>query len=146
MISEPNGSLPESHPVEGERLSDPPFERMVQPLEEQQEMELCDDLEVLRSMVDDPPEASSPIRLRSASAQRISSTPSNEPKLSVSYPSSASGGIIGRSRFKHDPHMLETHLRSVVDVWMGRREPVGVTLNHINRCAWCEFEDGCEWR
>lgn len=105
-------------------------------------IELCDDLEILRSMEDNL-ESSSPVLLQPSGSTRALLS---ERQQTIESRSSASGGVIGRSRFKHDPRMLETHLRSVLDVWMGRREPVGVSLNHINRCAWCEFEDGCEWR
>lgn len=58
----------------------------------------------------------------------------------------ASGGIIGRHRFQHDPVLLQNHLRSVLQYWTGEREPVGVAVHQANRCGWCEFEEGCEWR
>lgn len=58
----------------------------------------------------------------------------------------ASGSIIGRHRFVHDPPALAAHLRSVLEYWRGTREPHGVSPANVRRCQWCEFEDGCEWR
>ncbi|CAK9784624.1 hypothetical protein CC85DRAFT_299911 [Cutaneotrichosporon oleaginosum] len=58
----------------------------------------------------------------------------------------ASGSIIGKHRFTHDPTALGTHLRSVLQYWRGTREPRGVGPTQVRRCHWCEFEDGCEWR
>lgn len=58
----------------------------------------------------------------------------------------ASGSIIGRHRFQHDPELVTTHLESVLQFWMGQREPIGVTVDETQRCGWCEFEEGCEWR
>lgn len=57
-----------------------------------------------------------------------------------------SGSVIGRSRFTHDPTALAKHLAWTLEYWQGKREPLGVTLEQTRRCAWCEFEDGCEWR
>lgn len=58
----------------------------------------------------------------------------------------ASGSIIGRHRFAHDPAALAEHLQSVLQYWRGTREPHGVSLENARRCQWCEFEEGCEWR
>lgn len=57
-----------------------------------------------------------------------------------------SGAIIGRLTFPHDPKALAEHLAWALGYWRGEREPQGVPLEHTRRCAWCEFEDGCEWR
>lgn len=57
-----------------------------------------------------------------------------------------SGAIIGRLSFPHDPKALAEHLAWALEYWRGQREPQGVSLEHTRRCAWCEFEDGCEWR
>jgi exonuclease V len=58
----------------------------------------------------------------------------------------ASGSVIGRHRFQHDPEMLATHLESTLQYWRGEREPIGVQIAETSRCGWCEFEEGCEWR
>ncbi|WRT64395.1 uncharacterized protein IL334_001327 [Kwoniella shivajii] len=57
-----------------------------------------------------------------------------------------SGSIIGTHRFTHSPLTLARHLESVLQFWLGEREPSGVTLEETRRCGWCEFEEGCEWR
>lgn len=57
-----------------------------------------------------------------------------------------SGAVIGRMSFRHDPAKLERHLVWALGYWRGEREPQGVSLEQTRRCAWCEFEDGCEWR
>jgi exonuclease V len=74
-----------------------------------------------------------------------STLPSTSPTPSPDK-SMASGTIIGRHRFQHNPVLLEAHLNSVLQFWMGEREPEGVKLEQTNRCGWCEFEEGCEWR
>lgn len=56
------------------------------------------------------------------------------------------GSIIGRSAFSHSPKFLTDHLESVLQFWMGERPPKGVEIHEAKRCAYCEFEDGCEWR
>lgn len=73
--------------------------------------------------------------------QRKSHSPSPPPGTGT-----ASGSIIGRHRFQHDTALLENHLKSVLQYWLGEREPVGVAAVDTNRCGWCEFEEGCEWR
>jgi len=60
--------------------------------------------------------------------------------------SGGSGSIIGRSVFSHSPRRLTAHLSSVLQWWMGDRDAVGVSLHETSRCAWCEFEEACEWR
>lgn len=57
-----------------------------------------------------------------------------------------SGAIIGRLTFAHDPKALADHLAWALGYWHGEHEPQGVPVEHTKRCAWCEFEDGCEWR
>lgn len=71
---------------------------------------------------------------------------SRTPSPGRSAGGTASGSIIGRHRFKHDPSALAAHLASVLEYWRGIREPHGVTAANARRCQWCEFEDGCEWR
>lgn len=56
------------------------------------------------------------------------------------------GSIIGRSAFSHSPKFLADHLKNVLQFWMGERPPKGVEIHEAKRCAYCEFEDGCEWR
>ncbi|OCF32845.1 hypothetical protein I316_05481 [Kwoniella heveanensis BCC8398] len=56
------------------------------------------------------------------------------------------GSIIGKMTFRHSPLILAAHLESVLEFWMGAREPTGVSLEQTSRCGWCEFEQGCEWR
>lgn len=56
------------------------------------------------------------------------------------------GSIIGRTAFSHSPKFLANHLESVLQFWMGERPPKGVEIHEAKRCAYCEFEDGCEWR
>lgn len=85
-------------------------------------------------------------------------TPSSSPSKSQRQPESQleiesedegdrkSGTIIGRLKFAHDPAALEKHLAWTLEYWRGEREPQGVSLEQTRRCAWCEFEEGCEWR
>jgi exonuclease V len=73
------------------------------------------------------------------------SSPDSSPPPSPDK-NTASGSIIGRHRFQHDPQLVTAHLDSVLQFWMGQREPIGVTVDETQRCGWCEFEDGCEWR
>lgn len=56
------------------------------------------------------------------------------------------GSIIGHTVFSHSPKFLAKHLESVLQFWMGERPPKGVEIHEAKRCAYCEFEDGCEWR
>ncbi|ODN78010.1 hypothetical protein L202_05096 [Cryptococcus amylolentus CBS 6039] len=58
----------------------------------------------------------------------------------------SSGSIIGKHTFTHSPEGLASHLESVLQFWMGEREPKGVEITEARRCGWCEFEEGCEWR
>lgn len=58
----------------------------------------------------------------------------------------SSGAIIGRLSFPHNPEKLAEHLTWALGYWRGEREPQGVSLEQTRRCAWCEFEEGCEWR
>jgi len=73
---------------------------------------------------------------------RNASPPSSPPVK----PGKSSGSIIGKHKFKHNPEQLERHLELVFGFWMGNREPQGVSLEEARRCAWCEFENDCEWR
>ena len=91
--------------------------------------------------------ASASQRSPPTSSAPLTDSPSNSPKNdSAVVPSSASGGIIGHSVFQHNPRLLAVHLESVLEFWMGTREPRGVSLEETRRCGWCEFEEGCEWR
>lgn len=65
---------------------------------------------------------------------------------SSSSPSEGSGSIIGRHRFSYNEPVLTAHLDNVLAYWMGQRAPVGVQEQQTDRCGWCEFEEGCEWR
>lgn len=56
------------------------------------------------------------------------------------------GSIIGSHVFTHDRTLLAKSLESVMNFWMGTRQPEGVGIENVNRCGWCEFEEGCEWR
>ncbi|RXK39737.1 hypothetical protein M231_02930 [Tremella mesenterica] len=80
------------------------------------------------------------------SSSIVNPSQSETSNITSNKDSSAAGSVIGRSTFTHDPRLLEQHLQSVLDFWMGRREPVGVSLEETRRCGWCEFEEGCEWR
>ncbi|KAK4689483.1 exonuclease V, partial [Tremellales sp. Uapishka_1] len=61
-------------------------------------------------------------------------------------PGTTSGSIIGKHKFTHSPSLLVNHLDSVLKFWMGERDPLGVKVEDASRCAWCEFEEDCEWR
>ncbi|BEJ12450.1 hypothetical protein CspHIS471_0209100 [Cutaneotrichosporon sp. HIS471] len=77
----------------------------------------------------------------------VMSPPERKPRTRSSpSPGTASGSIIGKHRFTHDPAELGAHLRSILQYWRGTRKPVGVSTAHVRRCHWCEFEEGCEWR
>ncbi|KAF8512848.1 exonuclease V [Hysterangium stoloniferum] len=56
------------------------------------------------------------------------------------------GGIIGTLEFQHDDALLNEHLARVLQWWYGKRDPVGVSIENIDRCMTCEYADGCEWR
>jgi exonuclease V len=73
------------------------------------------------------------------------SSPDSSPPPSPDK-NTASGSIIGRHRFQHDAQLMTAHLESVLQFWMGQRQPIGVTVDETQRCGWCEFEEGCEWR
>ncbi|ORY90833.1 exonuclease V a 5' deoxyribonuclease-domain-containing protein [Leucosporidium creatinivorum] len=73
--------------------------------------------------------------------QAESSTPPPSPPEEI-----LEGSLIGTERFKNDPKELDSWLRDVTSLWMGEREPRGVSLEQTSRCRTCEFEEGCEWR
>ncbi len=54
--------------------------------------------------------------------------------------------VIGTYTFVHSPRLLAARLDVSLSFWMSKREPVGVNLDEVVRCGWCEFEEGCEWR
>ncbi|WWD17635.1 hypothetical protein CI109_102076 [Kwoniella shandongensis] len=82
-----------------------------------------------------------------ASSESSSSPPpTRSSTLPDKKPGKSSGSIIGKTRFTHSPTLLAAHLESVLQFWMGEREPNGVSLEETRRCGWCEFEEGCEWR
>ena len=56
------------------------------------------------------------------------------------------GSIIVSHVFHHDRSQLSENLEGVLHFWMGIRQPEGVGIEHVSRCGWCEFEEGCEWR
>ncbi|BGP27563.1 hypothetical protein JCM10295v2_006535 [Rhodotorula toruloides] len=55
-------------------------------------------------------------------------------------------GLIGVEKIKVDTEELSAWLESISAYWRGEREPIGVLVTEVNRCRFCEFEDGCEWR
>ncbi|KAL7419212.1 hypothetical protein Q5752_006049 [Cryptotrichosporon argae] len=91
-------------------------------------------------------QASTPASSPASSQPATKSAPSSPELQPVAAAGDTAGSIIGRSVFKHDPARLEAHLDSVLGYWRGERAPRGVDVHEANRCAWCEFEDGCEWR
>ncbi|WOO82362.1 putative exonuclease V, mitochondrial [Vanrija pseudolonga] len=94
------------------------------------------------------PEAHTSAEVPLRASQEVSRAPSN-PKITTETEASSgstSGSIIGRTRFGHNRRLLASHLDSVLDYWKGTRAPRGVAPSEASRCAWCEFEDGCEWR
>ncbi|KAK0456175.1 exonuclease V [Armillaria borealis] len=54
--------------------------------------------------------------------------------------------VIGTKEFKLDDDFLDDYLTSVLDWWMGRRRPKGVSETQTRRCNSCEYISGCEWR
>ncbi|PRQ71162.1 Exonuclease V - a 5' deoxyribonuclease-domain containing protein [Rhodotorula toruloides] len=58
----------------------------------------------------------------------------------------ADPGLIGVEKIRVDTDELSAWLASITAYWKGEREPVGVRVTEVNRCRFCEFEDGCEWR
>ncbi|PBK76928.1 hypothetical protein ARMSODRAFT_1079004 [Armillaria solidipes] len=54
--------------------------------------------------------------------------------------------VIGTKEFKLDDDFLDDYLTSVLDWWMGRRPPRGVSETQTRRCNSCEYISGCEWR
>ncbi|KZT44467.1 hypothetical protein SISSUDRAFT_1038982 [Sistotremastrum suecicum HHB10207 ss-3] len=54
--------------------------------------------------------------------------------------------IIGIKEFQHEPQMLASHIRNVLDWWMGLRGPEGVSIENTGRCNHCEYKEECEWR
>ncbi|KAL7338047.1 exonuclease V [Rhodotorula toruloides] len=58
----------------------------------------------------------------------------------------ADPGLIGVEKIKVDADELSAWLASITAYWKGEREPIGVRVTEVNRCRFCEFEDGCEWR
>lgn len=81
-------------------------------------------------------------------------SPNQDSKAETSPPEPAplkrkrakAGSIIGSHIFTHDRSLLADSLSRTVGFWMGTREPEGVSIEHTDRCRWCEFEQGCEWR
>lgn len=94
------------------------------------------------------PEAHTRAEVPLRASREVSRPPSN-PKITTETEAVGgltSGSIIGRTRFAHNRRLLASHLDSVLDYWKGTRAPRGVAPSEASRCAWCEFEDGCEWR
>lgn len=103
------------------------------------------------SVTDSPKSLSSPLSSTPASTAKLaikSDSLHSPPPVETTKGSSASesGSIIGRTVFTHSPRRLTAHLSSVLRWWMGEREAVGVSIEETSRCAWCEFEEACEWR
>jgi exonuclease V len=83
------------------------------------------------------PVSASTSTTKPASARSEGSTKRKRPK---------DGSIIGSHVFHHDRSQLSKSLEGVLHFWMGIRQPEGVNIEHVSRCGWCEFEEGCEWR
>lgn len=54
--------------------------------------------------------------------------------------------IIGTKEFNLDDDFLDDYLTGVLDWWMGRRRPRGVSATQTWRCNSCEYMSDCEWR
>ncbi|KIP10160.1 hypothetical protein PHLGIDRAFT_115786 [Phlebiopsis gigantea 11061_1 CR5-6] len=54
--------------------------------------------------------------------------------------------VLGTKEFLVDNVRLDAHISSVLDLWYGKRQPVGVETALTRRCGWCQYHDGCEWR
>jgi exonuclease V len=109
------------------------------------EIALAAELSQLADTTDTPGVIQVPVSSQEAksSRSRRQSTPRREAQ---SQDSGDAGDIIGIAEFEHDPELLARHLSSVLAYWHGTRDPQGVSLAHVRRCGWCEFEEGCEWR
>ncbi|WVR06097.1 hypothetical protein IAU60_003125 [Kwoniella sp. DSM 27419] len=81
-----------------------------------------------------------------SSPAKTSESPSSQTTIATESRHQGAGSVIGTTTFRHSPLLLSNHLESVLQFWMGEREPGGVTLEETRRCGWCEFEEGCEWR
>ncbi|KAH8101582.1 exonuclease V a 5' deoxyribonuclease-domain-containing protein [Cristinia sonorae] len=57
----------------------------------------------------------------------------------------AKSTVIGKETFQMDTRKLDTHLKSILDWWHGRRPPKGVEPPLMRRCGSCEYREGCEW-
>ena len=86
---------------------------------------------------DTEPVSASTSTTKPASARSEGSTKRKRPK---------DGSMIGSHVFHHDRSQLSNSLEGVLRFWMGIRQPEGVNIEHVSRCGWCEFEEGCEWR
>ena len=62
-----------------------------------------------------------------------------------SAPAREAAPLIGIVRFTFAPAALDAHLRSMLALWSGAREPRGVGPGEVYRCRMCEYEEGCEW-
>lgn len=65
---------------------------------------------------------------------------------SASPPQKHSVKIIGQIDFPALPFHLSTHIKSVMQFWHGRRDPIGVGEDETWKCRGCEWLEGCEWR
>ncbi|KAK0208639.1 exonuclease V [Desarmillaria ectypa] len=54
--------------------------------------------------------------------------------------------IIDTKEFNLDDDLLNSYLTNVLDWWMGRRRPIGVSVTQTRRCNSCEYMSDCEWR
>lgn len=81
-------------------------------------------------------------RLRPAPPPLSPSKPSTLPAPRAESPSPPSspteeileGSLIGTERFRNDPKDLDAWLKDVTGLWMGEREPRGVSLEQTSRC------------
>ncbi|KAI0094387.1 exonuclease V a 5' deoxyribonuclease-domain-containing protein [Irpex rosettiformis] len=52
----------------------------------------------------------------------------------------------GTTEFEQDSQQLNDHLRDILMLWNGQRQPRGVDVTLTRRCDTCAYKFGCEWR
>lgn len=63
-----------------------------------------------------------------------------------SDPSLPDPTLLAQVRFPYEATSLAGSLQSMVDLWQHKRFLRGVPPELANRCGYCEFQDGCQWR
>lgn len=66
--------------------------------------------------------------------------------LTAEFRKSDTGSVVGTRSFGYEGRELEGYVRDVMRWWKGEREPRGVEIEEAEKCRWCEFAEGCEWR